>query len=128
MDHYNYISKKFYKDLGVKLCDSIRCLYKDLIDNLNSVKTDITAIKGEMEDPYLEAECGAFLCDFEIFKHFYRLESRTAERAGQSVFLCLLTMSSTNDNVGNRIMINAMEKLQEERYRRSENIYCYRRG
>ncbi len=113
LDHYNAISKKFYKELGVKLCDSIRCLHKELIKDLKSVETDITTIKGEMNDPDSEAEKGAFLCDFEIFKHFYRLELRSAERAGQSVFLCLFTMSSTKETTGIGAMMNAMEKLQD---------------
>ena len=84
-----------------------------MIKGLKSVETDITTIKGEMNDPDSEAEKGAFLCDFEIFKHFYRLELRSAERAGQSVFLCLFTMSSTKETTGIGAMMNAMEKLQD---------------
>lgn len=113
LNHYNAISKKFYKDLGVKLCDSIRCLHKELIKDLKSVETDISAIKGAMKGSDYEADNGAFLCDFEIFKHFYRLELRSAERAGQSVFLCLFTMSSTKEITGKSVIINAMEKLQD---------------
>mgnify|MGYP001178193817 FL=1 len=116
LEHYNYISKKFYKDLGVKLCDSIRCLYKELINDLKSSETDITTIKEEMNDP--EAK-GAFLCDYEIFKCIYRLESRTAERAGQSVFLCLLTMRSTIDINRNDVIVIAMDKLEKIIYWRA---------
>ncbi|NLW03460.1 MAG: hypothetical protein GX027_09425 [Clostridiaceae bacterium] len=110
LDHYNYISKKFYKDLEVKLSDSIRCLYKELINDLKSSETDITTIKEEMNDPESN---GAFLCDYEIFKNVYRLESRSAERAGQSVFLCLLTMRSAIDINRNEVMVIAMDKLEK---------------
>ncbi|NLU32008.1 MAG: hypothetical protein GXX04_05245 [Clostridiaceae bacterium] len=110
LEHYNFISKKFYKDLGVKLSDSIRCLYKELINDLKSSETDISTIKEEMCDPESK---GAFLCDYEIFKNIYRLESRTAERAGQSVFLCLLTMRSTVEISRNDVIIIAMDKLEK---------------
>lgn len=49
----------------------------------------------------------------EIFKCIYRLESRTAERAGQSVFLCLLTMRSTVEISRNDVIIIAMDKLEK---------------
>lgn len=49
----------------------------------------------------------------EIFKCIYRLESRTAERAGQSVFLCLLTMRSTIDINRNDVIVIAMDKLEK---------------
>lgn len=51
LEHYNFISKKFYKDLGVKLSDSIRCLYKELINDLKSSETDISTITGST-NPY----------------------------------------------------------------------------
>lgn len=108
LEHYNNISKRFYKELGVKLCDSIRCLYRELINDLKNVETDIMAIKEELNDP---DATGAFLCDFEIFKNIYRLESRTAERAGQSVFICLLTMNTLVDNKD--VIVHAMDKLEK---------------
>jgi len=56
---------------------------------------------------------GAFLCDYEIFKNIYRLEARSAERAGQSVFLCLLTMRSTVETHRNDLIVIAMDKLEK---------------
>lgn len=109
LEHYNNISRKFYRESGVKLCNSIRCLHKELVRDLREVETDITAIKEEMHDPVMD---GAFLCDIEIFMNIYRLETRTAERAGQSVFICLLTISSSIQTGGIGTILYAMDKLE----------------
>ncbi len=112
LEHYHAISNKFYKDLGVKLCAPIRGLYKELISDLNKNEADISTIKGDMLDS--QQAGGAFFCEYEIFKHFYRLESRSAERAGQSVFICLITLSSVPGVVQQKnVLISAMDKLKD---------------
>lgn len=111
LDHYEYISQKFYRDLGVKLSEPLRELHKELLKTTNDVATDIAVIKeGLCEvDPR-----GAFFCDYEIFKNLYCLEARTAERSGQAVFICLITICEyQNLKPSKQAMMDAMEKMKE---------------
>lgn len=112
LEHYEYISQKFYKDLGVKLSQSIRDLHKELVKSLNSIETDLTIIKEDLHE--INKLGGAFFCDYEIFKHLFRLEARTAERAGQSVFICLITLGGNQGMMPAKdILLSAMEKLKD---------------
>jgi PleD family two-component response regulator len=44
----------------------------------------------------------------------FRLEARTAERSGQSVFICLVTISANQGQMPAKdILLGAMEKLKE---------------
>lgn len=112
LEHYEYISQKFYKDLGVKLSQSIRDLHKELVKSLNNVETDLSVIKDELQETNQFG--GAFFCDYEIFKHLFRLEARTAERAGQSVFICLMTIAGSQTMMPTKeVLLSAMERLKE---------------
>ena len=42
---------------------------------------------------------GAFFCQFELFKHIYRLEMRDAERSRTPVHLCILTITEADGSI-----------------------------
>ncbi|MCX7772331.1 MAG: hypothetical protein N2376_04370, partial [Clostridia bacterium] len=108
---YHDISERFYHELGVKLGPSIRSLHKDILQSLNHVGTNITAVKSELMEKACE---GAFFCDYEIFKHLYRLEVRSAERGANSVLICLVTMSSYHNAMPSKEILNeAMAILKD---------------
>jgi len=112
LEYYHTISNKFYRDLGVKLSPSIRALYKDMTDSQKDIPANIDEIKCELtEGP---SQFGAFYCDYEIFKHLYRLEARASERAGQSVFMCLFTVDCSGyKKYKEEVLIDAMKKLHK---------------
>jgi len=94
LDHYNYAIDLFYKELGVNISDSLRPLYKELINSINQVEMDLSVIKNDLKEAV--AESGAYYCDYDVFKSIYRIQARSVIRSGQSIFIVLLTVSDLN--------------------------------
>ncbi len=75
------------------------------------METDLGLIKEELVE--LNGEQGAFLCDYGIFKHLYRLEVRASERSGQPFFICLMTLEQSKRSMPQGdTMLKAMESLK----------------
>ncbi len=91
LSHYNKMADLFFREMGVAPCDELREIYQELSQNLNSAETDLFSIKDALREH--EVKNDAFYCDFEVFRSLYRLEARAAERAGQAVFVGLLTLT-----------------------------------
>lgn len=94
--HYDHLSDMFFRELGVTPCDELRQLYRELSRASGHVQTDLSAIKEAMREEDVTND--AFLCDFDTFRSLYRLEARSAERAGESVFIGLLTLTLTDED------------------------------
>lgn len=110
--HYDGLSDLFFRELGVTPSDELRALYRELSRASGRVQTDLSAIKEAMREE--GAGDDAFLCDFETFRNLYRLEARSAERAGESVFIGLLTITEEDGGVpGNDVVARAMPLLLE---------------
>ncbi|MGI5967984.1 AfsR/SARP family transcriptional regulator [Anaerotruncus rubiinfantis] len=113
--HYNYVTDLFYRELGVRPSDAMRNLYREIVKSVNNVETDLGIIKEDLSER--NAVKGAFYCDYEVFKNMYRLEARTATRTGQSVFIGLITVTNSKDEVPDpqtlsRIMDQLLETLR----------------
>ncbi len=93
--YYDSIADMFFRELGVIPGEELQQLYSEISQVADYVQTDLHLIKEKMNER--EYSNDAFYCDFEIFRNLYRLEARTAERAGQSVFIGLFTLT---DKVG----------------------------
>lgn len=109
LEHYNYVTNLFYREMGVDISTSMENLYQTLITNVNSVEMDLNVIKSDLKEA-VKAK-GAFWCDYNIFKNIYRIHARSIQRTGQSIFLVLLTVT---DNEGN-ILSNDTGKVPVER-------------
>lgn len=94
LDHYNYVIDLFYRELGVNIADSLRPLYKKLINSINQVEMDLGVIKGDLNE--VAAQSGAFYCDYDVFKSIYRMQARSIMRTGQSIFIVLFTVRDLN--------------------------------
>lgn len=108
--HYEYITELFYNNLGVSLSEKLRSLMREVIRQANGVENDFAIIRLDLRES--EQINGAFFCDYEIFKHIYRLEARMAERFGQSVFVVLLTFEPSQRNTQPEIAM-AMRALKD---------------
>lgn len=109
LQHYEYVTALYYKELGAKPSDEIRTMYRDITKQIKSVETDLTVIKEDLCEILIENN-GAYCCDYEVFKNIYRLEARSVERSGQSVFIGLFTLSDINSG---EIHKNIREKVME---------------
>ena len=91
IEHYNYVNKLFYDELGVRPSDMIAKLYHEATNKNASLEQDITLIKGNLKE---ETEIlGAVYCNYEEFKMIYHFEARAALRSGKSIFIALLTIT-----------------------------------
>ena len=84
VDHYNYVNKLFYDELGVRPSDMITKLYHEAINKNTALDQDITLIKDSLKE--VTDILGAVYCNYEEFKMIYQLEARAALRSGKSVF------------------------------------------
>lgn len=93
LDHYNHVINLFYKELGVDITDSMRPVYKQLINNINHIEIDLSVIKSDLKEAV--ATSGAYYCDYDVFKSIYRIQARSIRRTGQSIFIVLFTLTDT---------------------------------
>lgn len=112
LEHYNKMSEMFYREMGVSPNEDLKTLYRQLSAGVQSTVTDLDTIKDILGEH--EFTNDAFYCDFEVFRSLYRLEARTAQRAGQGVFLVLLTLTEDGSEIQEDEKMNdCMSKLLE---------------
>ena len=111
LEQYNNTMNQFLNQFGITPSDELKSLYKEITKTSKSVTTDISIIKENLrEDSRMP---GAFFCEYEFFKDIYRLECRAAERSGDSLFLCLFTLSTAKGDVPPlKHLSRAMETLK----------------
>ncbi|MFY9501466.1 MAG: BTAD domain-containing putative transcriptional regulator, partial [bacterium] len=122
LTHYQYITAALYRELGVKPSQALRHIYR-LIQAEDSVAAaqDLSLVQEGLQGASEEKE-GAFYCDPPIFRSIYKLESRRAERRGQEVALCLLTLNGEKGAISPPELQEAMEHLQ------AVLLACLRKG
>ena len=112
LTEYRKMSNLFYKEFGVNPSKDITKLYKEIIKTSKKVETDLNVIKESLNEN-LEGG-GAFFCEFEIFKDIYNLETKSTPRTGETVYLCLLTLTSSNGGLPSIKLLNTyMDKLRD---------------
>jgi len=92
--HYQYVSSLFFHQHGTSPSPALRELYRKMNTDHQSLIMDVSDIQEEIRARD-EAE-GAFFCNPESFRQFYKLEERRLERTGQTVFLNCLTITTRN--------------------------------
>lgn len=108
---YSDSTDMFYKKFGITPSPELKALYKTIMKSTQSLETDIGNIKDALCEKG-DAQ-GAFYCEYEFFKDVYQLEARACARSGDSIYLCLITLSSTNDEEVQLKTINrAMDDLR----------------
>ena len=60
------------------------------------MEVDLNVIMQNLQEE--EGRQGAFYCEYSLFREIYQLESRSISRNGQSVYLCLLSVTDGNSN------------------------------
>jgi DNA-binding SARP family transcriptional activator len=114
--HYKYVIDMLYNQLGVNPTPELRELYMQTIDREGTLENDLEAIKQKLKEDNGETEHGAFFCELEVFKSIYRLKVRDAQRNGQKIQICLITVADPDageQNQAPREIVKEMKKLHE---------------
>lgn len=109
---YQKITELYYQELGMQPSEKFRARYREITEHVDYAKSDLITIKEDLRETLNEE--GAFFCDYDAFKHIYRLEARSLERSGQSVFVCLFTLNPGPENTfSKQNRERAMSQLKE---------------
>jgi two-component SAPR family response regulator len=92
--HYNEVTSAFYREMGVKPSDEMKKLYRQVGIETGSFELDLSTIQENLKSK--KAVSGAYYCDPEMFRYFYKLEQLRSERNDHPVLLCLITVTASN--------------------------------
>ena len=110
--HYEYVTDLLYSKFGVSPSTELMELYEKTIKVDKNIETNLNVIsKNLMEEQVVG---GAFFCEYQIFKHLYRLEVRESKRSGITNTLCLLSINNSNGELPSQnALASAMERLHD---------------
>lgn len=109
VEHYNHTLDLFYNEFSISPSDRFKELYKTIRNKEQGINTNLDAIQEALRE---EASSGAFYCEFPVFQDLYQLERRAIERTGDSIYLCLLTVTDQSGQTPKGTVLNrAMEHL-----------------
>ncbi|WP_197079072.1 AfsR/SARP family transcriptional regulator [Candidatus Syntrophocurvum alkaliphilum] len=113
--HYQNMSKSFYKELGVKPSIEMQNIKGHLNGETNNTELRLLDIEKRLKDnEESEKSIGAFLCDIDIFNYLYKLECRRAERNESTAILAALSLTDLKyQGRNNENMKKILEHLQE---------------
>lgn len=97
LSHYEHVVDLFYSEFGINLSDEMTDLYKQIIQESNSIEVDLRVICDKLQED--NSNPGAFYCEYSLFKEIYHLEVRAASRNGQSVYLCLISVTNGENSL-----------------------------
>ena len=111
LNHYEQTTDLLYINLGVKPSKELRSLYLNIIRTQKTLETDLNIIQNDLKEA--EFKMGPFFCEYCIFQETYRLIARQASREGRSIYLCLLTVYDSNDEIPSLNKLDAAMKRLE---------------
>ena len=109
LDEYRYVIHLFYDTYGINPSDKFIALYREITQETHSPNADLSAILTRLREQNIK-RCPYF-CDFSVFQNLYHIEARSADRNGQSVFLCLITLTTSQSD--HSLMAAAMAKMAD---------------
>lgn len=95
-EQYRYATSIFL-DQGITPSEELTSLYGITSAEKDKSISSISEVRKRLDEK--EMPNGAFFCQFELFKHIYRLEMRDAERSRTPVHLCILTITEADGSI-----------------------------
>lgn len=110
IEEYNHTMDLFYNEFSISPSDDFKNLYRIIRSKEQGINTNLDSIQDALEE---EGAGGAFYCEYPVFHDLFQLERRAIKRTGDSIYLCLLTMTDMEHAVPKRCIITkAMEHLK----------------
>lgn len=112
LEHYQHVCNMFYDEFAITPSDRFKELYKLISDKKHGITMDLSVIKESLMEESVTQ--GAYCCEPSVFRDVYQLETRAIERTGDSIFLCLVTISSLKGELLKpSVQTRAMDELGE---------------
>ena len=112
LEHYRYVSDLYLSAFGINPSPELKAVYQKIAQKINAPENDISVILSTLDES--DRPSGCFYCEYEIFKSVYRLEARNAARSGNTMYVCLLSLSSFGgDELPQKTLNRAMHRLSE---------------
>lgn len=109
IEEYNHTMDLFYNEFSISPSDRFKDLYKIIRSKEQGINTNLDSIQEALKE---ESLGGAFYCEYPVFHDLFQLERRAIERTGDSIYLCLLTISDLEGRPPKSSLLNkAMEHL-----------------
>lgn len=109
IEQYNHTLDLFYNEFSISPSEHFKDLYKTIRNKEQGITTNLSIIQEALRE---EGSNGAFYCEYPVFRDLYQLERRAIERTGDSIYLCLMTLSDLDGEVPKMNILNkAMEHL-----------------
>ena len=109
---YNIFQNRLINDLGVEPEDETKEIYTAAVRRLGENYLTLDMIKDELRE--MSPAKGPMICDYSMFKLFYRAEARSADRRGDAIHVGVLSVTGKDGKtVSDRIVRRAMEDLRE---------------
>lgn len=108
-EQYERVMNLFYDNFGINPSKELTDLYKEIIKEEKATESDLGIIQDDLRE--VEADRSAYLCDYSVFQHVYRIEARSTARSGASIFLLLMTIDTPEKTSSQSLLTNAMSKM-----------------
>lgn len=108
---YKHLMGSYYRNLGVEPSKKITDYYKQLIQTDYSGEANMNEIKEDLMEEE-DANSGALVCDYSIFKYIFQLQKRHIDRQQRHMYLVLLSVAPERET-DPVMMDNAMKELMK---------------
>ncbi|MDA3846119.1 MAG: BTAD domain-containing putative transcriptional regulator [Vallitaleaceae bacterium] len=121
LEHYEYITKFYEQEMGVKPTDEMRAIYKKLLKMYPTNQPEMSLYEAlESSEPIINA----FYCEAEVFRSIYELERRRSERSGVSFSIGVLTATPINGYTRSQkeLRMNGLKQHLMEQLRKGDTF------
>jgi DNA-binding SARP family transcriptional activator len=110
LDHYTETTDMFYREFSITPSERFKSLYKMIQDTEHGITMDLSIVRDRLQEESTHG--GAYCCEYSVFKDIYQLECRSIERTGDSIFLCMISLSDSEGELFKApVLAKAMDEL-----------------
>ncbi len=88
LEEYKHTMNLFYNEFSISPSNDFKNLYRIIWNEAQGININLDALQEE-------GSKGAFYCEYSVFHDLFQLGRRAIERTGDSIYLCLLTITDT---------------------------------
>lgn len=90
LEEYKHTMNLFYNEFSISPSNDFKNLYRLIWNEAQGINTNLDSIQDALQE---ESPKGAFFCEYSVFHDLFQLGRRAIERTGDSIYLCLLTVT-----------------------------------